>query len=194
MIIKIRVDDSFLDVIVLHFEVFAQASNEELWKQVRRKQYQILEQTQSPSGAFADFVIQKDGQWQAAPPHYLEGPHDGHYYYNACRVPWRLATAAIRNQHPEALELLHCFSQGIGNCDNAHFRAGYQLDGKALNQWTDGAFTAPHLCSMLFIPGSVEEVEEAVKAQLTKKEGYYQDSIRLLCLLLCLEKISPSEP
>ena len=103
-------------------------------------------------------------------------------YYNACRVPWRLAAAVIENSDQDARHLLRIFNFGIGKVPNDDFMAGYHLDGKPLNEWTDGAFTAPHMCS-LFV-NKRKDALATKDSQFSQHETYYQDSIRLLSLCL----------
>ena len=54
--------------------------------------------------------------------------------------------------------------------------------GKEINEWTDGAFTAPHMCSLFAVQR--KDATTAKEWQFSQKEKYYQDSIRLLSLLL----------
>ncbi|MEO0414417.1 MAG: glycosyl hydrolase family 8 [Verrucomicrobiota bacterium] len=172
------------DFMPANFSVFSKVRRPEFWQKVRETQYQILRDTMGDHAVFPDFVIYQDKKWQPAPANYLESEHDGCLYYNGCRVPWRLAEAAILFDDPTARELLELFDKGIGKVPHSNFKAGYDIEGKPLNDWTDGAFTAPHLCSLL-VNGRLAEFELAFQTQLKTKEKYYQDSIRLLCLMLC---------
>lgn len=170
------------DIMPTHFDVFAQVSNRQLWQRVKQVHYAILQQISLGEGVFPDFVVKGKTGWKPAPPNFLESSYDGMMYYNSCRVPWRLAAAAIENNAHDARNLLRFFNDGIGKVANNNFMAGYSLDGKAINEWTDGAFTAPHMCS-LFV-NQREDALAAKKSQFGQQEKYYQDSIRLLSLCL----------
>lgn len=172
------------DIMPVQFRAFGKVSNRKLWGQVATAHYAILKATTSREGVFPDFVVKVNGQWKAAPANYLESEHDGVMYYNSCRVPWRLAWAVLANQDMQSREIMNAFNEGIGQVPNDRFLAGYQLNGQALNDWTDGAFTAPHMCSLL-VARRTEEYRRARAFQLKQRETYYQDSIRLLCLTLC---------
>lgn len=172
------------DIMPSHFTAFARVSNTAgLWEKVKAAHYAILQQVAGQACAFPDFVVKTKQGWQAAPPNYLEGDYDGMMYYNACRVPWRLAAAAVETGDPAAAHLLQVFGGGIGKVANQGFMAGYTPTGQCLNEWTDGAFTAPHMCSLL-VNQRVGELQQAIQQQFTQQEMYYQDSIRLLSLCL----------
>ena len=170
------------DIMPTHFDAFAQVSNRKLWRCVKDVHYSILRQMSLYGGAFPDFVVKGKTGWKPAPPNFLESDYDGMMYYNACRVPWRLAAAVIENSDKDARHLLRIFNLGIGKVPNDDFMAGYRLDGKPLNEWTDGAFTAPHMCS-LFV-NKRKDALAAKDSQFSQHETYYQDSIRLLSLCL----------
>ena len=50
------------------------------------------------TGLLPDFVV----RGRPAKPRYLEGEHDGHYAWNACRTPWRIGTDAALSGDPGA--------------------------------------------------------------------------------------------
>ena len=170
------------DIMPTHFDVFAQVSNRQLWQRVKQVHYVILRQISLEEGVFPDFVVKDETGWKPASPNFLESDYDGMMYYNSCRVPWRLAAAAMENNDQEARNLLRIFNAGIGKVANNDFMAGYRLDGRTINKWTDGAFTAPHMCSLF-----VNQRKDALATkdyQFGQQETYYQDSIRLLSLCL----------
>ena len=170
------------DIMPTHFDVFSQISDRQLWQKVKKVHYLLLEQISKEKGAFPDFVVKDENGWKPAPPNLLESDYDGMMYYNSCRVPWRLAAASIENNDQDAKNLLRFFNAGIGKVGNDSFKAGYNLDGKEINEWTDGAFTAPHMCSLFAVQR--KDATTAKEWQFSQKEKYYQDSIRLLSLLL----------
>ena len=170
------------DIMPTHFDVFAQVSNRQLWQRVKQVHYVILRQISLEEGVFPDFVVKDETGWKPASPNFLESDYDGMMYYNSCRVPWRLAAAAMENNDHDARNLLRTFNDGIGKVANNDFMAGYRLDGRAINEWTDGAFTAPHMCSLFVNPR--KDALATKDSQFGQQETYYQDSIRLLSLCL----------
>lgn len=174
------------DIMPTHFRAFSEVSDRELWRRVTDTHYDILNATVGVRGVFPDFVVKTGGKWKAAPPKYLESEYDGMFYYNSCRVPWRLSCAMFEFGDERAAKLLILFDRGIGKVGNREFMAGYKRDGLPINSWTDGAFTAPHMCSLL-VAKRTEEFNRAIDYQLQQKESYFQDTIRLLSIYLCLE-------
>lgn len=172
------------DFMPVNFQEFARISKSEIWNKVIETQYEIIEQTTSEPGVFPDFVIKKNGKWMPSPPNFLESKHDGMMYYNSCRVPWRLSWAALELDEKRSKNLLDKFNRGVGKVGNLNFKAGYQLNGKAINTWTDGSFTVPHMCS-LKVNGRIAEYRKAINHQLTQKESYYPDTIRMLAFYTC---------
>ena len=52
-----------------------------------------MKQTYSEdAGLVPDFICDVNSKPIPSKPHYLESRYDGYYNYNACRVPWRIAT------------------------------------------------------------------------------------------------------
>ncbi|KAG5461233.1 MAG: Six-hairpin glycosidase-like protein [Olpidium bornovanus] len=67
------------------------------WLHVLNTSIEILRGVagQQPTGLVPDFIEHRHGRWRAATGQVLETPHDGDFYWNACRVPWRLGAAAM---------------------------------------------------------------------------------------------------
>ena len=83
---------------------------------------------------------------QPAEAGFLEGDHDGHYWYNAGRDPWRLGVDAMLNNDPTTLaqvQKLSTWARTAPAATPSNFRGGYRLDGTPLNTWTDHFFIAP---------------------------------------------------
>ncbi|MBA3449933.1 MAG: hypothetical protein H0T18_01830, partial [Chloroflexia bacterium] len=81
-----------------HFRAFRRATGDSDWDAVVAACQDVIDTLQtsySPdTGLLPDFV--QEGPAPAAPG-FLEDPHDGDYYYNAGRDPWRLGTDALLN-------------------------------------------------------------------------------------------------
>jgi endo-1,4-beta-D-glucanase Y len=72
---------------------------------------------------------------QPVQPNYLESKYDGVYNFNACRVPWHIATDYLVSGDPRAAAFLSRINRWIqtttkGNPDN--ISAGYNLSGEDL--------------------------------------------------------------
>jgi endo-1,4-beta-D-glucanase Y len=133
-----------------HFRAFAAATGDRDWIKVSETCYRLIDsmQTQfSPTcGLVPDFIIDVDKN--PAPPlrKLLEGKHDGHFYFNSCRVPLRLGIDFLINGEPRArraLEKMNAWIERETGGKAANVCAGYQLDGKPTNKSDRSlAFTA----------------------------------------------------
>jgi endoglucanase len=142
------------DFMPAHFRVFARVSGDQAWTHAIENNYRLfryLQEKYSPeAGLLPDFITgisfgtndpgpvrPSTGNMRATParPHYLESRYDGCYYYNACRVPWRIGEDFILNRSPQSALILEKINRWIrsttkDNPDN--ISAGYGLDGNDL--------------------------------------------------------------
>jgi hypothetical protein len=106
----------------------------------------LMQYHQSPdNGLVADFLVwdQDLGKYMPASGKVLESHHDGHFYWNACRVPWRIAQYYCYTRDPMVegyLRAFVCFLET--KCKDGIVYAGYSLSGKPLVNYTDLAFLA----------------------------------------------------
>jgi len=127
------------DFMPAHFRAFRDVSGNADWNKAVDSNYKLfkyLQDTYSPeAGLFPDFINKVGTQVRPARPRYLESRHDGSYNYNACRIPWRIATDYIVNGEPRAADMVTKINRWIqgttkGNPDN--ISAGYSLGGEDL--------------------------------------------------------------
>lgn len=179
------------DFMPTHFRAFYAATGDGVWTNVEAKCYDIIEQLQTnfaaTTGLVPDFAVAKNGKWQPAKPKFLEGPHDGEYNYNACRVPWRIGWAAVGNRDERARIILERFmawaAKQVGSPDN--FKSGYRLDGKNLrgSDFDSACFISPTgVAAMAY--GNQVWLNRTFSYAINRKEGYYEDTVNLLCLLV----------
>jgi endo-1,4-beta-D-glucanase Y len=124
------------DFMPAHFKAFAKATKDNFWIKVVDKNYalfKLLQDEYSPdAGLVPDFIEHIKRKPGAARPHYLESKYDGAYNYNACRVPWRIATDFITTGDKRSKEFIGKINKWIrettqNNPDN--ISAGYTLAG-----------------------------------------------------------------
>ena len=142
------------------------------------------------TGLFPDFAVAPSGSiasLEPAPPGFLEGPNDGHYSYNAGRVPWRLATDALVNGSDESAAAVRAMIVWIRDAtagDPYGSRAGYTLDGDPLGAYFTSFFAAPFGVAAI-LDGDAQlwlnDIHDSVRL---RSEGYYPDSVTLLSLLV----------
>ena len=57
------------------------------------------------NGLMPDFFIRANGKYIAPKIKVLKTIHDGDYYFNSCRIPWRYSMDIILNETPVTPEL-----------------------------------------------------------------------------------------
>jgi len=179
------------DLMPTHFRAFAEATGDQRWLQVESRSYGILKELQQnyapATGLVPDFAVLKNGAWQPAKPNALEGSHDGAYSYNACRVPWRIGWAAIALNDERARAVLKPFIAWAVRSvqDPEDFKAGYQLDGKMLRgaNFDSPCFISPTGVAALAM-GNRAWSDAVMIYGLKAHEGYYEESVNLLSLLV----------
>ncbi|MGB8166926.1 MAG: glycosyl hydrolase family 8, partial [Chthoniobacteraceae bacterium] len=105
------------DFMADHFRAFATATGDGDWMKVTDTCYRVIGAMQadfSPAtGLIPDFVVNVDRSPAPAPGKHLEGKHDGHFYYNSCRVPLRLGIDFLLHGEPRAKSALEKMNSWI---------------------------------------------------------------------------------
>ena len=177
-----------------HFRAFYQATGYAAWAQALQAVQTVTESLQNGSapvsGLLPDFiqpVSSVNTTPRPASADFLEGPHDGHYWYNAGRDPWRLASDALisgdLSSKTQAKRMLNFIRSTTGG-NPLQIRIGYQLDGTAINNGFSSFFAAPLVVSALLDPAAQNFLNAGWDAVATRVEGYYEDSVTLLSLLV----------
>jgi endo-1,4-beta-D-glucanase Y len=150
-------DDDYYDIrssdfMPAHLRVFSKYYPNPEWKRVINTMYKIFGDIQanySPgAGLLPDFIAYKDHKYVPAKAHYLESKYDGAYYYNACRVPFRVAPDYLLYNDSRAQKMLIPLSDWIqdkteNNADK--ICAGYFLNGDKIpdHNYATPAFVCP---------------------------------------------------
>ena len=172
-----------------HLNAFYDVMGDNFWSQAASTIYDVFTVVcNSTTGLVPDFVVGQNPE--PASPDFLEGEHDGHYYNNACRVPWRIAIDFAHYETAEAKSVLNTMLDWLvseTNNDPRNIENGYTLEGVGINTSGDpwGSFLAP------FISGCV--VDEKYQEYLNdgwdmmkdyhSYSGYYSGTLQLLGLL-----------
>jgi len=181
------------DFITDHFRAFACAVKDSSWNLVVDECYALVDSMQthySPeTGLLPDFIDQVDAQPAPADPGFLEGEHDGDYYYNACRDPWRLANDYLIFGDERAgnavLKIAQWFYQSTGGSVN-NIHAGYHLDGTHIYAWDDNSFTAPLAVGAMLDTTHQEwlnKLYNKIRAYPINSGGYYDNTLKLLAMI-----------
>jgi glycosyl hydrolase family 8 len=208
------------DFMPAHFHVFKAISGDPGWDIVIDNNYRLfsfLQKTYSPeAGLLPDFINKisiravnsgsghtatarpglagEDQLLSAspAPPHYLESRYDGSYNFNACRVPWRIATDYLMNGDQRALAIVEKINRWVrsttgDNPDN--ISAGYSLGGDDLKNRNYealcfiGSFAISAMVGRNNQPWLNKLWDYIVQFPL-KQFDYYDNSIKMIDLIV----------
>ncbi|MDE5764855.1 MAG: hypothetical protein K2I00_07800 [Ruminococcus sp.] len=178
------------DFIVQYLPVFAEVSGDNNWLKVYESTYSIINGIveKYQTGILPDFVIRNsDGKYIPAPANFLESENDGNYYYNSCRVPWRIGMDYLINGNKDSLKFaqaINSFMMKSTNGDPWEIMAGYTPDGKTVEDYNDLCFVAPLLISAKCCETS--EWHDEIRTVLNEygDDVYYGDTIKMLCLIV----------
>lgn len=184
------------DFIPDHFKAFARITQGASWSTLNDKIYntvQFLNTHYAPStGLLPDFAEQVQGQWKPSPPNYLESPFDGNYYWNSCRIAWRLPVDYLLSGDSRNLPQLRTLNQWIQQKTGKNpslIRAGFYLNGKNLPEPFDNAlaFVAPFAVSAMIDAGNQDWLNKLwthINEYKIQDNDYFGNSIKLQCLLI----------
>lgn len=170
-----------------HCRAFGLATSDlPFWNEVVERIYTNIGHIQtehSPAtGLMPDFVV--NATIDPASAGFLEGPHDGDYYYNACRWPWRTALDYAQYGEIRAKDSVNALINWIETSsggDPENIMAGYSLDGNAFANWNDLAFTAPIAAGAMLDSSHQAFLNTLWDYISTHTDSYYPDSINILC-------------
>ena len=182
------------DFMLGHFRTWGRATGDEaFWDQVVAAVDSDIDGIQanySPNtGLLPDFIVRESGTYnpQPAPPHFLEGEHDGDYDYNAGRDPWRLGTDALLNNDPTSFTQVQKMANWIVQSTNdnpANIKAGYTLDGVPTGDYFTSFFVSPFGVGVMTTPEHQTYLNNLYDLVYQRHEDYYEDSVTLLSLLV----------
>jgi endo-1,4-beta-D-glucanase Y len=179
-----------------HFKAFERATGDKRWQKVVDNNYRLfvrMENNYSPdAGLVPDFIINVNRKPIPAKPYFLEAKYDGNYNYNACRVPWRIATDYLTSGDPRAKAINGKINHWIrettkGNPDN--ISAGYTLEGNDIKgrYFEALSFIGPFTVSAMVDKRNQQWLNATwdylVHFKL-KDYDYYDNSIKLLDMIV----------
>lgn len=182
------------DLMPSHFRAFAKGTGVREWNAVTEKTFAVIEAMQSThspeTGLLPDFICHLDKKPTPAKAKYLESKHDGAYYYNACRVPFRVGVDFLIGGEPRsqiAVRKINRWMREKTGGDPAKIAAGYTLSGKEIDHESQMCFVAPLAVSAM-VDAENQEWLNALTSYVihSSKEdtGYYDSTIKLLCLIV----------
>jgi endo-1,4-beta-D-glucanase Y len=184
------------DFMPAHFREFFNATHDSVWLKVIDAGYSIFMDIQAKhstaSGLIPDFLQYVNHKYIPAKPKYMESDYDGHYYYNACRVPMRLSADYMLFGDKRAFEILgkmnHWIEKKTGQKPHKLY-SGFKLSGSNINgnDYSTPAFIAPFVVSAMVGAENRDWLNKLYPflLQLGYKDfRYYNNTLKMLCLLM----------
>ena len=179
-----------------HFRAFQTATGDSKWNNVINECYTVINTIQtnnSPStGLIPDFVINCNSTPGPAGANFLEGPYDGDYYYNACRVPWRLTTdylIAGETRAKTAVDKINTWIKSNAANIPANINSGWYLTGANLpgNNYADPSFIGPFAVGAMSASTNqtwLNGVYDYLVAQSFDSNTYFPNTLKMLDLIV----------
>jgi len=192
------------DFMPAHFKIFAGVLKEDsmLWEKLIDKNYAIFESIRknySQATGLVPDVIENVNTANPLPAKRKvldEKTRQNAYSYNACRVPWRLASDYILNGDARAKKFLDQVNKWIiANTAGipGHIAPGYKLNGKYLGSHPDFdnfdamPFLAPFAVSAMIDPGNQVWLNKLLDFMLSRdyrKYDSYDNTIRMFSMII----------
>jgi len=181
-----------------HLTAFADADPGNNWEQIQDETYDVMESVQnnySPNtGLLPDFVLYPGGSPHPADSYFLETAYDGEYFYNSCRVPWRIGVHFLNTGDTRSRDVVGEMNSWVQSATNGvpyDIKAGYWLDGDALPQsnYAALAYIAPFGVAAMTDSGSQQFLNELWSTIIDPymDDDYFGDTIKLMTMIVMSE-------
>jgi len=184
------------DFMPANFKAFANATGDNRWNEVIDANYKLfaaMRDKYSPdAGLVPDFIVHINKTAKPAPRYYLESPYDGYYNYNACRVPWRIATDYLLTGDARSKAFVQKINHWIRETTNNNtynLSAGYTLNGNDIHgrYFEALSFITPFAVSAMVDKGNqlwLNKVWDYTIQFKLKDFDYYDNSIKMLNMII----------
>jgi endoglucanase len=181
------------DYMITHFKAFKRATGDAFWDQATDKAFYLLNLMQSnfapATGLIPDFIINTGTNPQPSTGYIGDGnDKEGFYYWNACRLPWRLASDYVTSGDTRSKDItakmMDFFNNSTGG-NPALIQAGYTLDGTSLANYANASFIGPATAGAMVdgrFQGFLNSLWSYSSSNLA--HGYYETELQLLSLIV----------
>ncbi len=183
------------DFMLSHFRLFYHISGDIKWKKTIYASQKALKSIQNlpqnRSNLVSDFIYydRKKKSYFPTKKNFLE-TNDDSYYYNACRVPWRIGIDALIYNDKNSRQIVQKMIYGIYKITKANpmmIKSGYKLNTDIIGDYSSAAFLAP-FCVAAKTDQSMQTYLDKIYQLIYKRhENYYEDSINLISQLIIAE-------
>ncbi|MGW5685204.1 glycosyl hydrolase family 8 [Nonomuraea sp. NPDC003754] len=181
------------DWMVDHFRAFRKATGDATWDTVRTAHQNLIASMQanyaSGTGLLPDFVVNTNTTPKPASGKVLEHVNDGYYWWNSCRVPWRIGADAVTSGDAKSLAAarkLNSWIRSKTGGDPGKIAIGYRLNGAQISSGSDAAFFAPFAVAAMTDSGSqawLDSLWNKMVATPIDAESYFAASIQLQVMI-----------
>lgn len=184
------------DFMPAHFKAFEQATGDTRWIQIINNGYKLFDYMQkeySPDvGLVPDFIIHLNKKPKPAPAYYLESVYDDEYNYNACRVPWRIATDYLVSGDKRSkvfVQKINHWIRETTNNNTYNLSAGYTLAGNDIKHryFEALSFITPFAVSAMVDKSNQQWLNHiwdyTIQFKL-KDFDYYDNTIKMLNMII----------
>lgn len=180
-------------------KIFAQVDrkNKRRWLQVLSRINHIIDsqltRQSKTNGLMPDFFKKEGKSYMAPTSQVLESLHDGDYFYNSCRTPWRYAMNSILFHSPTSYEV-HLLNQWIKKKTKgmpSQIVSGYYIangiPGDGFGEPNNLAFIAPFLVSAIAEKGNdawILSLWNALLAKPIDECTFYENTLKLIAMII----------
>jgi endo-1,4-beta-D-glucanase Y len=182
------------DYMITHFKAFGRATNDAFWGSATDKAFYLLDLMQSnfapATGLIPDFIIDTGTNPAASPGFIGDGnANEGFYYWNACRIPWRLASDYVTSGDTRSKTITSKLMDFFNNTTGGNpglLSNGYKLDGTSLD--FNPGYVSPSFVGPIATGAMVDNRFEPFLNNLWTwnsnhlASGYYDTELQLLSL------------
>jgi endo-1,4-beta-D-glucanase Y len=182
------------DYMITHFKAFRRATGDAFWGIASDKAFYLLDLMQTRyapnTGLIPDFIINTGSANPAPSTGYIGDGNEfeGFYYWNACRLPWRLASDYVTSGDVRSKNVtakLTDFFNRVSGGQPERIMSGYRLDGSPLANFPNASYIGPATAGAMVDPrfqgflNSLWTYETANPAG-----GYYDNELQLLSMIV----------
>ncbi|GFP77543.1 glycosyl hydrolase family 8 [Clostridium fungisolvens] len=187
------------DFMLHHLIEFSKVNtqNADRWKRVIGRIVSIIDDQMTResknTGLMPDFFVKSGGVFIAPKTKVLESPHDGDYFTNSCRTPWRYSMPILFNnsQVTNQISTLNRWIKQTTTQNPKNIRSGYYIangtPGASFGDTNNLAFIAPFLVSSLTQEGNDKWTVDIWNTLIEKpieKCTFYENTLKLMAMIV----------
>jgi len=177
------------DWMTAHFQAFYTATDNSVWVDVKNEVYRMatsfINKYSPEAYLISDFVVKKEVE--PAPEYFLdEHKETDEYHSNAFRVPMRITCDYLHYENQKSKDWMHNILLWLKEKTDHKpdsIVGGYTLAGEEIRPDRFLAFTAPFVTACIVDSAHQEYLNKGWDLIAGWNSGYYNDIIKLLCML-----------